>query len=498
MPVASTLPLANSASVPTPASPPSNPASLILLLLTIGGAWLRLSHLGAKSLWLDEGATVALARASWQHFAFVWWHGEANLQTIYFLLMRGWIHVGSSEALVRLPSALFGIASIPLMYVVGRKFTGVMPSLVAVALVSFSPSAVYYSQEARSYSLGILVVLLSTYLFLRAVEENRTGDWALWTLCGIAAFYSHDLTALVLVAQVASLLFKPPPVPWRRVILCGMIIFVAAVPGLTYVFRATPENLHFVWMPRPTPKEFWHLAMFFGGSGVKIALACILWGAGIAAVIRARRDGKVELAWRGTLLVSWAVVPAILLALISLREPMFLQRYMIFSLPATALLAGVGAALMSKWRIGLVLAIVLCAACIPTILKKYNKPREDWRGATGLVLSSAAPGDAVAFFPFYTRIMLDYYSSQHAASAPALHVFAPIFYGGGEGAANLLPTLDQNPQSFQHVWILMADHGTKLEYFDHGAAVQAKLQEIYGPPSVHKFADIDVLEFGRQ
>ncbi len=497
MPVASTLPLANSASLPTPANPRTSPAPLILVLLTLGGAWLRLSHLEAKSLWLDEGATVALARASWQHFAWVWWHGEANLQTIYFLLMRGWIHLGSSEGFLRLPSALFGIATIPLMYVVGRKFTGVMPSLVAAALVAFSPSAVYYSQEARSYSLGILVVLLSTYFFVRAVEENRSRDWTLWTVCGIAAFYSHDLTALVLVAQVTSLLFKAPPVPWRRTILYGVVIFLAAVPGLTYVFRAPAENLHFLWMPRPSPKEFWHLAMFFGGSGIKIALACILWGAGIAAVIRAHREGAAAVAWRGSLLVLWAVAPPVLLALISLREPMFLQRYMIFSLPATALLAGVGAALLSKWRIGLVLAIVLCAACIPTIVRKYNKPREDWRGATGLVLSSAAPGDAVAFFPFYTRIMLDYYSSQHAAGATPIHVFAPIFYGGGEDARNLLQALNENPRGFQHVWILMADHGTKLEYFDHGAAVQTKLQEVYGAPSVHKFADIDVLEFER-
>lgn len=494
MPVSSALPPANSTPMPAPPSP----ACLILVLLTIGGAWLRLSHLGAKSLWLDEGATVALARASWQHFAWVWWHGEANLQTIYFLLMRGWIRLGSSEAFLRLPSALFGIASIPLMYLVGRKFMGVMPSLVAAALLGLSPSAVYYSQEARSYSLGILVVLLSTYFFVRAMEENRAGDWVLWTICGIAAFYSHDFTALVLVAQMVSLLFKAPPVPWRRATLCGAIIFAAAVPGLTYVFRATPDNLHFIWMPRPSPKEFWHLAMFLGGSGLKIAVACILWGAGIAAIIRARREGKAELAWRGILLLLWAVIPAVLLALVSLREPIFLQRYVIFSLPATALLAGMGAALLNKWRIGLVLAIVLCAAAVPTIVRNYSKPREDWRGATGLVLRSAAPGDAVAFFPFYTRVMLDYYSSQRAADGPVLHVFAPVYYGGGEDVRNLLQTVNENPRSFLHVWILMGDHGTRLEYFDQGAAVQAKLQEIYGPPSVHKFADIDVLEFGRQ
>jgi mannosyltransferase len=373
-----------------------------------------------------------------------------------------------------------------------------MPSLLAAALLAFSPSAVYYSQEARSYSLGMLMVLLSTYFFVGAVEDNRTLDWVLWTIFGIAAFYSHDLAALVLVAQTLSLLFKPRPAPWRAAAMCSVVIFLAALPGLTYVFRASPENLHFIWMPRPSPKEIWHLAMFFGGSGLKIALACILWGAGIAAVVRARRTGKAELAWHGTLLLLWAVVPAVLLALISLREPMFLQRYMIFSLPATTLLAGVGAARLTRWRIGLVLAIVLCAAAIPTIVRKYNKPREDWRAATGLVFNSANPGDAVAFFPFYTRIMLDYYAGQHAAGVPPLHVFAPIFYGGGEDARNLLAALNQNPQTFRHVWILMADHGTRLEYFDHGAAVQAKLQEIYGPPAIHKFADIDVLEFGKQ
>ncbi len=54
--------------------------------------------------------------------------------------------------------------------------------------------------------------------------------------------------------------------------MCGAVILLAALPGLTYVFRASPENLHFLWMPRPSPKEFWHLAMFFGGGGMKLPL----------------------------------------------------------------------------------------------------------------------------------------------------------------------------------------------------------------------------------
>jgi mannosyltransferase len=482
--------------MPTPAKP-THRAVWILTLITIAGAWLRLSHLGAKSLWLDEGATVTLARVPWQRFAWIWWHGEANLQTIYFLMMRGWVHLGSSEAFLRLPSAIFGIVAIPLLYAVTRKFAGVTASLAAAALLAFSPSAVYYSQEARSYSLAMLMVLLATYFFVRAVEENRPADWALWTVFGTVAFYSHDLAALVLLAHAVSIFFKAPPVPWRRLIVCGAIIFVVALPGLTYIFRATPENLHFIWMPKPTGKEFWHLAMFYGGSGAKAGLAIVLWTSGAVALWTASRYGAPDARWRAALVMLWAVLPAVVLALVSLRQPMFLQRYMIFSIPAVMLLAGIGAANLRKWRTGPVLVIALCVIATSTIVRKYNKPREDWRGASNMVLRSATPGDAVAFFPFYTRIMTDYYAAQPAAAAPRLHVFAPAFYDGGDDAGTLLQALISNPRRFQHVWILMADHGTKLEYFDHGAAVQAKLQEIYGPPTVQKFADIDVLKFGK-
>ncbi len=468
--------------------------AFILTILTLAGAGLRLSHLGTQSLWLDEGATVALARATWQHFGWVWWHGEANLQTIYFLLMRGWILLGRSETWLRLPSAFFGIASIPLLYVVGRKFMGVKGALAAAALLAFNPTHVYYSQEARSYTLTILLVLLSTYFFVRAVEDGRASDWGLWTIFGSASFYSHDFAALVLVAQASSLFFRSQA-PWRRMILCGAVIFAVAVPGLTYIFRASHENLHFIWMPRPSVREFWHLAMFFGGAGGKIAIALALWIAGIVAIGWGSRAPDAR--WRGVLILLWCLVPGIILALVSLREPMFMQRYVIFSLPATMLLAALGCVALRKWNTGLVLVVALCLASAVSVVKHYNKPREDWRGASNAVLSSAAPGDAVAFFPFYTRIMLDYYAPEYGRGAPPLHVFAPQYYDGGEDARDLLKALDTDPRQFRHVWVFLVDHGSTLQSFDYGPALQAKLQAIFGAPVVRHFAEVDLLEYRR-
>ena len=474
--------------------------AIFLALLTIAGAWLRLSHLGSKSLWLDEGATVALARASWRHFWWVWWHGEASLQTTYFLFMRGWIHLGDSETWLRLPSALFGIASIPMLYTLARKFVAGWPALAAAAILAFSPTHVYYSQEARSYTLAILLVLLSTYFFVRAVERCQRRDWARWMWLGVLAFYTHDFAALVLVAQACSMLFKPEPKRWRPLLIRGTVILLLALPGLTYVLRASPENLHFAWMPQPGTREFLHLAAFFGGGGLKLAFAFLLWIAGIIAIGRSRRSAEdTNVFWQGSLVVLWAMLPAVILAIVSLREPMFLQRYVIFSLPAWALLAAIGADCLRKWKIGLVLVILLCGMSVPAIVNAWRKPREDWRAACNVVLGHASPGDAVVFFPFYSRIMLDYYQSRCPAKVPPLYVFAPGYYAGGEGVQDLMRDLDTNPHQFRHIWVFVPGTSLSMQKFDHGAALMDRLSSVFGAPVVHVGPDFEVavLEYGK-
>src|SRR3954470_2649962 len=76
---------------------------------------LRLLYLGHKSLWLDEAATYTLCRLPFRDFAHAWWTHEANM-TVYYGIMRLWVHLGSSEFMLRLPSALCGAAAAPVMY----------------------------------------------------------------------------------------------------------------------------------------------------------------------------------------------------------------------------------------------------------------------------------------------------------------------------------------------------------------------------------------------
>jgi len=485
--------------VSAPAATPAARA-LLLLLITLAGACLRLLHLGSKSLWQDEPATVALARMSWPQFVHVWWHGEASYQAAYFLLMRGWLHLGQSEAFIRLPAAMFGIASIPLIYAVARKLVGIEAALAAAAVLAFSPTHVYYSQEARSYTLTILLVLVSSWFFVRAVQQNREADWALWTIFSVLAVYSHLFASFVLVAQACSLLAHEKPAPWKRMIGHALLILGITAPGMIVVFVVVPQTAIYAWMNKATPRQVLHLALFLGGSGEKLVLSAILWIAAVRSIFRDRvLDEGGDRFWRGILLVSWAVVPIVLNGLLSLYHPIFVQRYMIFCLPATIMLAGLGMAALPNRHLGFWLVIGLCATSLVNVFVGYRKPREDWRNATQAILASAQPGDAVVVYPDYSRPGFDYYYGRHRPTAPALRMFTPPFYGYGVGENDqaLVEALTSSQREFRHVWVIIRQEGPGRDDLQgYSPEVAAKLHAVFPEPESRQFTGITLLEFG--
>ena len=468
----------NPSVVCTPEVVPRNDA-LILAFLTLAGAGLRLFHLGAKSLWQDEPATVAIARMSWPQFRDVWWHGEASFQSVYFLLMHGWLRLGNSEAWIRLPSAIFGIAAIPVTYFVARKLIGRGPALASAALLAFSTTHVYYSQDARTYTMTILLVLLSSWFFVQAVEQDREKDWLLWTIFSLLAVYGHYFASLVLVAQAVSLFFYKKPAPWKRMVLHALIILAMAMPGMTYVFR-TSHAVSGRRIERQTNSQAIAAHGAFSGrkwrearSGRDLVDCRRRWPSGASVSAATRTD----IFWRGMLIILWTVVPIFLVALVSLHYPVFVQRYMIFSLPAALMLAGRGMTALPKRNLGLWLVVLLCAASIVNIVRGYSKPREDWRSATDAIITSAAPGDALLIYPFYARPGFDYYYDLRRENAPALRVFTPPFYGFGNDDKTFLQALSSHPNQFRHVWVMLRQPGPDGDnQQDERRAVAAQLQ----------------------
>src|SRR5664279_3706110 len=143
---------------------------IILWLIVAIGAILRLHGLNAKSFWLDEIASVVITRMPGNSFWHWLWTDEGNM-ALYYVMLRPWLQIHLGEATVRLLSVLPGIASIPVMYLLGRRLFGRGVGLVAALVLTLSTCSVVYSQEARGYSWLLLCTIVSTYLLVRLIEH---------------------------------------------------------------------------------------------------------------------------------------------------------------------------------------------------------------------------------------------------------------------------------------------------------------------------------------
>ncbi len=103
----------------------------------------------------------------------VWWHfhDEPHPQGYYFL-MYAWTKIfGASLSALRLPSILFGVGSVILLFFLVRRFTGDAFALLAAALLAFNGHQIYWSVHARMFTMVCFIGLVSSLLLLKLLEE---------------------------------------------------------------------------------------------------------------------------------------------------------------------------------------------------------------------------------------------------------------------------------------------------------------------------------------
>src|SRR4051794_6792455 len=172
-----------------------------LIALTALAAALRLPTLGSQSLWLDEVLTGNLARGSLGDLFHVVAQQEAN-PPLFYLLEWVWTRIaGTSEFALRLPSALFGIALVPVGYSIGMKLAGQRTAVALAALVAVHPLLVYYSQEARGYSA---VALACAVGFLCFLDDRPLG----WAIASAVALGCHYFAIFPVAIEAAILLWR--------------------------------------------------------------------------------------------------------------------------------------------------------------------------------------------------------------------------------------------------------------------------------------------------
>jgi len=170
----------------------------LILSILLAGFILRVYDLGSESIWYDEGASLNVAVQKINNIFFQ----KDKSPPLYYLFLHFWIKLfGSSEFSIRLPSALFGTASIWFIYLNGKILINRKAALTGALILSLNKYHIFYSQEARVYELTALLTLLSIHFFIRLNLLKKNWGALGYLFFSSLLMYSHIYGLFIIFAQ---------------------------------------------------------------------------------------------------------------------------------------------------------------------------------------------------------------------------------------------------------------------------------------------------------
>jgi hypothetical protein len=470
-----------------------NTAWLALIVLLTISVIVRLLCLACKPFWFDECYSAELARISWRNFLRLLWWREANM-SLYYLLLRGWLHLGQSPFFIRALSVLVAVATLPAIYWLARLLYDCRVAMIAAALFAFNAYDVRYAQEARSYALFLLLATLSSAFLAAWLREPTRRNRLSYIVASILAIYSHLYALLLIVAQwiavrALSRIEFPSSFPVSRNLklesptISGEIrrawiaIAIAVAPLLLFVAKTGAGPIR--WIQRPGVLDVFAFYEHLAGSNSWILL--LVYVAGCAAAIAPTgkhlfRRAQTWDVWRCQFLLIWLLFPVVLTVLLSFARPVFLGRYMIFCLPPMLILASAGLSrLRRRWLLTVTLMAILLLSSqgIAFVYSHdFDNERDASGAATNFILDHTQPGDGIIFHIAATRVPYEFFRSLRAGENTA----SPQFTGAigpeilyprhansldyrdftGKPTAELLRNVTLG---HPRVWIMLMDNG---------------------------------------
>jgi mannosyltransferase len=378
----------------------SLPAWWPLAALTLLAALLRLTTLGQQSFWYDEAFTpVHVLHPSLLATLRSVVHTENTPPLWYLLAWADSRVLDTGEVALRLPSALAGIATVPVAWAIGRELTGRRATAIATAaFVAVDPIFVWYSQEARAYGLFVLTGALAMLCFLRALRRPTPGRMWAFALTGALALLSHYFAVFLLVPMALLLLWRPAR---RRPALPALSAL--ALVGLALLPLISAQGGHGTqWIgewalaSRLQAIPQYYLTDYYGsalGHSIELLVALPIL-AGIAyGLWRVLTPGEERGALISLALAAGGILLPLALALLG-ADYLAPRNLVAAMIPVTALIAIVvpsrraglpGIALTVSIAVGL-LAITLDVPLSPRL------QRGDWRGLARVLDGWSGPG----------------------------------------------------------------------------------------------------------
>lgn len=477
-------------------------ASVLVAALTLAAAALRLYHLGHKSLWLDESLCYWASQADLGQIPHV--NGSVRATPpLYTFLIHAVSRFGDSEAWLRAPAWLAGVAAVPASYALGRRFLPAGAAAFVALLVTFAANPVDMSQRVSEYALALLLATLTCLAFARFIESpgaRRGLPLALLLPLGAAVHYGFAL--LILGLDLAFLVelrrFRKPRrafATWAGVHL--PLLLVPAVlafdrPGLGPLLRAGG-----VGRDGYLARAYWdgsaaslarlglsHTQQLFNYAHPMGELLLLLAGVGLLGSWREREGRRAA-----TMLL--AVFGVTLAAAMAGLYPYSARRHEFFLLPMIYVLAGLGFAYVARLApapkarlVTLTLVALVSLGGLRQSLHQLGTTEpEHLRPVVDAWAAARQPGDGLYVYSWAIPVFR-YYEQRHAAAAAArsredLAQWLPAAVHGSDHSARNAAALDATLVASERAWLVFSHcEDTRCEPLVHRAANRAELEKV--------------------
>jgi mannosyltransferase len=496
--------------------PVANPELLAILGLTLIGLLVRCWMIGSKGLWYDEAATALMARAA--PLDIIWFHWNAAFEhpPAWVLLMHYWSKIfAQSEAALRIPAAMAGAATVPLIWLTARTAWPRAPltRLVAAALVAFSPALILYAQEARMYSLVALLGVVSVYLAMRLLARPGLGVLLGFVLTNWVMLGLHYYSALLIGVEGLYLLVVAGRE--RRSLAKVMLALAVSLAPLALWAAFAPafrDTLGVVSRTAVRSAVGWVAALT--GVWRDLSFGSVRWQPALARVgylllpllfvgiYRALRpvsiQGETAL---GPGRINWGILFVLIVIIPVLASLAFLggiaTRYVLWVSPFVYVLVALGIGYLWRLRRWPGLAGMLIAAVVAVVGIQYyfaNYQKSEYREMAEFLNARAAAEDAVILEAPRQHLLTKYYLPSAEALYPMPPIQLPDFWPATAPAVvpeevdhQLVAILEQHPKA----WLILAGE----DEVDPGEFVERYLRAVSYPQDCQRWLDVRLCAF---
>lgn len=417
----------------------------LVLAITLIALLLRVRSITLNGLWYDELLTAMCINPREPLSRVLEMSIKHNdMPPLYFIATWCWAKfAGMSELALRLFSALQGAATIPLLYLLGKRLARPGVGVIAALLLALNWLHLEWSQEARPYIALVLLTCLSFLAYLRFLESPAPGRTAALAAVNLLLVYTHHFGWLVVLAQASDALIAAGAAPRadRRRVLAGggiaLAVILAAFAPYVPAFLAGLERSTF-WPPPPDTGMF---IQFFRDYFNDTALALLCGGLAVYAFAGARSPLAPAQRRRTLLLLFvWLAAGTIPPLIHSANSPVSLMvnRYYLILLPAVLILAAMGVDMVRHLagRMALLTVLVLLHVLVIFSLGDfYHRPP---RGLYREVMAEVPhEGPAVLLTMDWYTGLLNYYLDRSGAD---------------------LRVVGYSPETLQEAGAALADH----------------------------------------